>query len=114
MTTMTSMKELNSMKKEFTCFVNQSCIQILCPFLYNCFTIEHFPREIIKPTANARTSYSKSSLKEIVFFFRLYSNSGSIMGFKKGVWSFMVYVTATPTSEQNGGMRPKPILVTEI
>jgi hypothetical protein len=36
------------------------------------------------------------------------------MGFKKGVWSFMVYVTATPTSEQNGGMRPKPILVTEI
>jgi hypothetical protein len=108
MTTMTSMKELNSMKKkEFTCFVNQICI--LC----NCFTVKHFSREIIKPTANAPTSYSKSSLKEIVFF-KLYSKSGSIMGFEKGVWSFMVYVTATPTSEQNGGMRPKPILVTEI
>lgn len=80
---MTSMKEFNSMKKkEFTCFVNQICIQILCPFLCNCFTVEHFSREIIQPTANAPTSYSKSSLKEIVFF-RLYSNSGSITGFKK-------------------------------
>lgn len=46
--------------------------------------------------------------------FRLYSNSGSIIGFERGVWSFMVYVTATPTSEQIGGMRPKPILVTEM
>lgn len=26
----------------------------------------------------------------------------------------MVYVTATPTSAQNGGMRPKPNLVTDI
>ena len=56
----------------------------------------------------------QSVLFKVNWPFADYSNSGSIIGFEKGVWSFMLYVTATPISAQNDGKRPKPNRVTEI
>lgn len=71
-------------------------------------------RTILERSGNLCDTLQWFWISMVIFYlFRHYTNSGSIKGFEKGRWSFMVYVTATAKRAQIAGRRPKPSLVTE-